>query len=254
MILKNKVALVTGSSSGIGRGIAIGLAKEGSNVIVNYNKREKEAKEVVQEIKGIGRDAISICADVSNKEQVTNMVNKGWEEFGKIDILVNNSGIARAASIIEMEEDDWDKVLDVNLKGAFLCGQAVAKKMVNNAIKGKIINISSVNGFQAEKDRCNYNASKGGLNALTQSMAAELGEYGINVNAIAIGVVSGTNIDENFFGNQDGLNVIVAKTPIGRLGTLEDCSNLTVFLASDKSNFIQGEIIVLDGGLTTLQY
>jgi len=193
-------------------------------------------------------------ADVSKKEQVITLVNKGWEKFGKIDILVNNSGVARAASILEMKEDDWDIVIDVNLKGAFLCSQAVAKRMVSNDIKGKIINISSVNGFQSEKNRANYNASKGGLNALTQSIASELGEYGINVNAIAIGVVPGTNIDENFWDDLDGINKIKAKTPIGRFGSLEDCANLAVFLASNKSDFIQGEIVVLDGGLTVIQY
>jgi len=254
MILKNKVALVTGSSSGIGKGIALGLARAGARVIINYRKREKEAKEIANEIKSQGSAVITVCADVADKQQVCNLVNKGWEEFGKIDILVNNSGITRPSSILEMDENDWDEVLDINLKGAFLCTQAVAKKMVDNGIKGKIVNISSVNGFQTEKDCASYNASKGGLNALTQSAGAELGQYGINVNAIAIGVVPGTNIDVNFFENQDEINIILAKTPIGRLGTLEDCANLTVFLASDKSDFIQGEIIVLDGGLTTLQY
>ena len=124
MELENKVALVTGSSSGIGRGIALGLARAGADVIVNYRKREKEAKEVRNEIKELGRKTIVICANVSNKKQVDSMVDEGWERLGKIDILVNNSGIALAAPFFEMEEEDWDKVINVNLKGAFLCGQA----------------------------------------------------------------------------------------------------------------------------------
>jgi len=130
----------------------------------------------------------------------------------------------------------------------------VARRMVSNNIKGKIIIITSINGFQAEKKRVSYDSSKGGLIALTQTMAVELAEYGINVNAIAPGVVSGTNIDEGFFDDKDIVNKILTKTPLHRFGSVEDCANLAVFLASDKSDFIQGEVIVLDGGLTILQF
>ena len=254
MQLKDKVALITGSASGIGKGIAIGMAREGAKIIIDHYRSEKDAKEVVNIIEEIGGNAIAIDADVSIKEEVNNLVNAGWEKFGKIDILVNSAGILTNTSFFEIKEEEWDRTLNVNLKGTFLCSQMVAQKMVDKGIKGKIINITSINGFQAEKKLTSYGSSKGGLIALTQSMAIELGEYGINVNAIAPGVVSGTNINKDFFDNKDIVNKVLSKTPLHRLGTIEDCANLAVFLASDKSDFIQGEVIVLDGGLTVLQF
>ena len=256
MELNNKVALVTGSSSGIGKGIAIGFAKEGAKLIINDIKGKKETEEVVKIIKKLGSDAIVVGADVSSKKEVDDLINIGWEKFGKIDILVNNAGISFDTVFLEVTEQEWDKTIDTNLKGAFLCSQAVAKKMIKNNIKGKIINVSSVNAFQAEKKRTSYDASKGGLSALTQTIAVELGEYGINVNAIAPGVVAGTNIDvsNSFFSNKGLVDRILDKTPLNRMGTVEDCANVAIFLASNKSDFIQGEIIVLDGGLTVLQF
>jgi NAD(P)-dependent dehydrogenase (short-subunit alcohol dehydrogenase family) len=254
MQLKNKVALITGSSSGIGKGMAIEFAKEGANIIVNYNKRAKSANKVAKIINDLGRKAIVVGADISKKEDVDRLVNKGWEELGKIDILVNNSGISREVPFLKMKEEEWDKTLNINLKGAFLCSQAVAQRMVKNKIKGKIINISSVNGFQAEINHAHYNSSKGGLNALTQSLAAELGQYKINVNGIAVGVVPGTNIDPKFFGDKEIIEKMLSKIPIGRFGTVEDCAEVAVFLASSKSDYIHGETIVLDGGLTIIQY
>ncbi len=256
MQLKNKVALITGSSSGIGKGIAIGMAKEGAKLIINDNVGKKEAEEVVKIIEEIGSSAIAVKADVSKKKEVDNLVNIGWEKFGKIDILVSNAGIAYCTPFIEIKEEEWDRTININLKGAFLCGQAVAQKMIKNGIKGKIINVTSVNSFQSEKNRVSYDSSKGGLSALTRTMAAELGEYGINVNAIAPSVVPGTNIDvdDNFFSNKDIVHKILDKTPVNRMGSVEDCANAAIFLASDKSGFIHGEIIVLDGGLTILQF
>ncbi len=256
MQLKNKVALVTGSSSGIGKSIAIGMAKEGARVIINDNIGKKEAEEVVKIIEKTGSTAIAVKADVSRKEEVNNLINTGWEKFGKIDILVSNAGIAHDTFFLEIKEEEWDRTINVNLKGAFLCGQAVAQKMIKSGIKGKIINMASVNGFQSEKGRVSYDSSKGGLSALTRSMAVELGKYGINVNAIAPGVISGTNIDadDTFFNNKDTINKVLDMTPINRLGTVEDCANVAIFLASDKSDFIHGEVIVLDGGLTILQF
>ena len=254
MQLKDKVALITGSASGIGKGIAISMAREGASIIIDHYRNEKDAKEVVNIIGEIGGEAIAIDADVSIKEEVNNLVNTGWEKFGKIDILVNSAGILVSTSFLEIKEEEWDRTLNVNLKGTFLCSQIVAQKMVEKGIKGKIINITSINGFQAEKKLTSYGSSKGGLIALTQSMAIELGEYGINVNAIAPSVVSGTNINKEFFDNKEIVNKVLSKTPLHRLGTIEDCANLAVFLASDKSDFIQGEVIVLDGGLTILQF
>jgi NAD(P)-dependent dehydrogenase (short-subunit alcohol dehydrogenase family) len=254
--LEGKVALVTGSSCGIGKGIAISFAREGAKIIIDHYRNNKDAEEVVGIIEKNGGSAISIDADVSIKKEVENLVNTGWERFGKIDILVNNAGIAPSTAFLEIKEEEWNRTINVNLKGTFLCSQIVAKKMVENKIKGKIIVTTSINGFQAEKKRVSYDSSKGGLIALMHTMASELGDYGINVNAIAPGVVSGTNIDVegDFFGNKDIVDKILSKTPLHRFGSVEDCANLAVFLASDKSDFIHGEVIVLDGGLTVLQF
>ena len=254
MKLKDKVALVTGSSSGIGRGIAIGFAKECADIIVNYHRRRDAANEVVALIKKLGRRAIAIGADVSDADQVSSLLNRGWNEFGKIDILVNNAGITKECPLREVSEELWDKILGVNLKGYFLCSQAVSRKMIENKINGAIINISSVNAFQVEPNRGPYDISKAGINTLTKSLAVELGPHNIRVNAIAFGTIQGTNIDGNFFGDNTTLDRIISKIPLGYLGTVEDCVGPAIFLASDDSRYIDGETIVVDGGLSVKQY
>lgn len=254
MKLANKVALVTGSSRGIGKAIAVGLAREGADVIINYYSRKDLAKEVVNSIKNSGRRAISIKADMGKIKEVTKLVDQGWATFEKIDILVNNAGISSDDSFLKMSEKTWDRVLNVNLKGVFLCSQAVARKMIENKILGKIINVSSVNAFQAELNRAHYNVSKGGLDMLTKSMAVELGPYNINVNGIAPGVITGTDIGpKEFWKNSRVMEEFRLKTPLRRLGTMEDCVGAAVFLASDDSEYIQGHTIVIDGGLTIQQ-
>lgn len=254
MQLKGKTVLVTGSSCGIGKAIALAMANEGADIIIDHLDEEIKAMEVKRLIEEKGRKVLVFKTDVSDKDAVEKMIEKSWSEFGKIDILVNNAGIGPATPFLKIEEDEWDRVLGVNLKGMFLCSQAVARRMVDYKVRGKIINITSINGFQAEKERVSYDSSKGGIIALTQTVAAELGEYGINVNAIAPGVISGTDIDKEFFNDDDNVKKILSKTPLGRFGTVEDCANLAVFLASERSDFIQGEVIVLDGGLSTLQF
>ena len=254
MRLRDKVVLVTGSSSGIGRGIAIGFAKEGAHVIVNYHRRKDSAKEVVKIIEGLERRAIAIGADVSNAKEVEKLVNQGWAEFGKIDILVNNSGITKECPLQKLSEELWDRILNVNLKGYFLCSQTVSRKMVENKIHGTIINISSVNAFQVEPNRGAYDISKGGINTLTKSLAVELGPYNIRVNGIALGTITGTNIDGDFFGDSEISDRIIAKVPLGCLGTVDDCVGPAIFLASDDSHYIHGETIVVDGGLSVKQY
>jgi NAD(P)-dependent dehydrogenase (short-subunit alcohol dehydrogenase family) len=254
MQLENKVALVTGSTSGIGKGIAINFAKEGAKLILDHYRSDKEAQELIKTIEEIGSSAIAVDADVAVMEEVKNLVNRGWEKFGRIDILVNNAGIARSLPFLEIEEELWDRTIATNLKGPFLLSQLVIRKMVENKIKGKVINIVSVNGFQSEKELVAYDASKGGLIALTRTVAAEMGDYGINVNAIAPGCVEGTHIQDDWYGNEEVVNKVLRKTPLHRFGTVQECADLAVFLASDKSNFIQGEVIVLDGGLSILQF
>lgn len=186
MKLKKKTALITGSSRGIGRAIALGFAKEGADLAVNYYTENESAKQVVQRAISMGRRAISLQADVGRIEEIQRLVEEAWRFLGRIDILVNNAGIVLASSFLDMTEEIWNRTLAVNLRGAFFCSQMVAKKMIDNKIKGKIINVSSANSFQVEINRSAYNTSKGGLDAVTLSMAAELGPYGINVNGIAL--------------------------------------------------------------------
>jgi 3-oxoacyl-[acyl-carrier protein] reductase len=254
MRLKNKIALVTGSSSGIGKAIAIGFAKEGADIIINYLHRKKEADEVADTIKSLGRKVLVFKADVSKKNDVENMISDAWNSFGQIDILINNSGITIERSLLGLSEEEWDNIIDVNLKGTFLCNSEVARRMVKNKIKGHIINISSVNSIEVEINRGVYNTSKGGIDLLTKSFAAELGRYGIHVNGIAFGSISGTNIAGEFFDNSEIIEKIIDKNPLGYIGNTEECVGPAVFLASKDSNYVQGEILVVDGGLTILKY
>jgi len=255
MKLQNKVALITGSSSGIGRGIAIAFAKEGADIVVNYRRSKELAEETASIIRNLQRKALIVQANVAKRDEVQRMIQKAWGEFRKIDILVNNAGISPEVPFLELSEDTWDEVLDTNLKGAFLCSQIVAKKWIEQKIAGKIINVSSVNGFQVEPGRIHYNVSKAGMDMLTKSMAVELGIYNINVNGIAPGVIAGTRIvPEGFMDEPKFKEAITLKAPLERIGTVDDCVGAAVFLASDESNYIQGHTIVIDGGLTVPQY
>ena len=254
MKLKNKIVLVTGSSSGIGKAIALGFAREGADVIINYNTRKNAANEVAETIKQLGRRAIVFKADVSNKEEVDNMVNKGWFEFGRIDVLVNNSGITTESSLLNLSEEMWDKILNVNLKGVFLCSQSIARKMVENNIKGKIINISSMNTVSIELNRGPYNASKGGVNLLTKSFAVELATFGIKVNGIILGAISNTNIGGDYLDNKEIVKKILNKTPVGFIGKPDDVIGPALFLATDDSRYMQGALIVVDGGFSISRF
>jgi len=254
MRLEGKNALVTGSSRGIGRAIALGLAKEGANVVINYHSHKESAEQIVGIIKSLGRRAIGVKADVGQMNGINKLVEEAWNFLGKIDTLVNNAGIVLASSFLKMTEDIWDRTLSVNLKGTFFCSQMVARRMIENKIKGKIINISSANAFQVEIDRSAYNASKGAMDAVTLSMAAEMGPYGINVNAISPGYIAGTDIGpKEFLENKAIRDEYLSKIPLGRLGTVDDCVGAVVFLASNEANYIQGHKIVIDGGLTIQQ-
>lgn len=255
MRFEDKIVFITGSSSGIGKEIALAFAKEGADVVINYYSREKEAKEIAEQIIKMGRRALVIKADVSKKNDVVEMIEKIWNYYGRIDVFVNNSGITKEVSLLSITEEQWDCILNVNLKGAFLCNQAVARKMVENKIKGHIINISSSNAFEVEINRGAYNTSKGGLNLLTKSFAAELGRFGIHVNGVAYGSISGTNIAGDFF-DKDGETVkkVINKTPLGYIADTKESVGPVFFLASEESSYVQGEIILIDGGLTTIKF
>lgn len=248
--LARKVAVITGGARGIGKQIALTFAGEGADIVIGDII---EMETVAQDIKSLGREVITIKTDVTSKEEVQNLIHTAVNNFNKVDILVNNAGITRRASFMELTEDDWNAVLDVNLKGAFLCSQAAAEHMIKRKY-GKIINIASVAGLNAVYVSANYCVSKAGIIQLSKVCARELGPYGINVNAIAPGVVL-TDI-VYYQRTQAEVERYVEDrekwAALGRLGTVEDIANVALFLASDESSFITGQVIAADGGRTGL--
>ena len=240
----SKVALVTGSSRGIGRAIALELAKNGITIIVNNDKNSQEGFEVVNEIKRLGQHAIYIQADISDFNQVEKMVEKIINEFGRIDILINNAGITRDKMLVNMDIDEWNRVISVNLTGAFNCTKSVIKYMKKQG-GGKIINISSVMGEVGNIGQANYSAAKGGLISFTKTVAKEYAREGIIVNAVAPGFIE-TKMLETI--PEKVMQKILAQVPLGRLGKTEEVAKLVCFLASDDANYITGQVININGG------
>ncbi len=244
MRLKDKVALVTGASRGLGKSIAIHLAEEGAFVVVNYAKSAEKAEEVVAAIQSSGGKALAMLADVTCFEEVEKMVDTIYEKFGKIDILVNNAGINRDELLMLMEKEDWEAVINTNLGGLFNCTKTVAKYMMLQK-SGRIINISSVAGERGGRGQSNYAASKGGVNAFTRSVAMELARKKITVNAVAPGVVE-TEMSSTVI--RRAKDHILDSIALKRLGSPEEIAKTVVFLASDDSSYITGEVIRVDGG------
>ena len=245
MKLIGKTALVTGASRGIGREIALELARQGADVVVNYAGSEAKAYEVVEEIKGLGRESIAIQCDVSNSESVTDMVKETIDHFGKIDILVNNAGITRDNLLMRMKENEWDDVMNINLKGVFLCTKAVTRQMMKQRY-GRIINISSVVGVSGNPGQANYVAAKAGVIGLTKTSAKELASRGITVNAIAPGFIT-TEMTEQL--TEEIQNEMLKMIPLAQFGEPKDIANSVVFLASDDSRYITGQTIHVNGGM-----
>ncbi len=244
MRLKEKVALVTGASRGLGKAIALHLAEEGAQTIVNYANNSEKAKEVVAAVESSGGKALAMQADVSCWQEVEKMVDIIYEKFGRIDILVNNAGVNRDELIISMEKEDWDAVINTNLGGLFHCTKAVAKYMMIQK-SGRIINISSVAGERGGRGQSNYAASKGGVNAFTRSVAMELASKKITVNAIAPGVIE-TEMSSTVI--RRAKDYILNSVALKRLGQPEEVAKVVAFLASDDSSYITGEVIRVDGG------
>lgn len=250
MRLSGKTAIVTGSRRGIGRAIALAMAREGANVVVSDISRE-DCQKVVGEIEKLGRKGLALKCDVSDSEEVEDMVKRTVTEFGKVDILVNNAGIMDFKPFLELTDEEWDKTLNVNLKGQFLCARAAGRVMIKSKW-GRIINIASISSGGcgiAFPLIAHYTASKGGVMALTEALAMELTPQGINVNAICPGAID-TDISKGV--KESGqLAQVLARIPKGRLGQPEEIANLAVFLASEEADYISGAAIVIDGGWLT---
>ncbi|WP_313232257.1 3-oxoacyl-[acyl-carrier-protein] reductase [Tissierella praeacuta] len=245
MSLKDKAALITGGSRGIGKEIALELARNGVHIGISYVSNTEKANEVLEEIKSYGVNAVAVKANVSVEEDVLQMIKTIEEELGTIDILVNNAGITKDNLLIRMKEQDWDEVMDVNLKGVFLCTKAVSRIMMKKRY-GKIINITSVVGITGNAGQGNYSASKAGVIGFTKSMARELASRGIRVNGIAPGFIE-TDMTDVL---KDEIKEAMLKTiPLNSFGNPKDIANLAVFLASESSDYITGQIINVDGGM-----
>ncbi len=246
MKLKDKIALVTGSSRGVGRAVALGLAKQGANVVVNYTSNEKAADEVVEIIQSMGGKAIAVKADVAQKAEVENLVNSAIDTFGRLDILVNNAGFTRPAMMIKMTEDQWDQVVDIHLKGAFLCSQAAGLHMKEQK-SGKIINVTSVAGIVGTVGQINYSAAKGGIISMTKSIARELARYNVCANVISLGIVA-TDMTEKIRSDEKLKEIYMNRILLKRFAEADDIAPAFAFLASDESNYITGQLLCVDGG------
>jgi len=243
-MIQDKVALITGASRGIGRSISLALAAQGAKIVaVDVDLQATEA--FVAELKALGTDAVAVQGNVTVAADVEQMVKVAKETFDRVDILVNNAGITRDALLLRMKDEDWDAVLDVNLKGAFLCTRAVAKLMTKQR-SGRIINIASVVGQMGNAGQANYCASKAGLIGLTRSNARELAKRNITVNAVAPGFISTAMTDAL---PEDKRQELAAQIPLARLGSVDDIAYTVLFLASDQAGYITGQVIGVNGGM-----
>lgn len=255
--LDGKVALVTGASRGIGQAAALGLAQAGANVAVNYHDSAEsaaghnnaaDATRLVNDIRTLGRKSLAVPADVSIKPDVANMVAAVHSELGGIDILVNNAGLLHFHDFLDMPEQLWDRVHQVNLKGTFLCSQAVANLMVKQAHGGRIISISSISALVGGAQQTHYTPTKAGIHSLMQSMAITLGPHGITCNSIMPGTIA-TDINADDLADKTKRAHITSRIPLGRIGKPDDIAGPVVFLASDQARYITGASLLVDGGL-----
>lgn len=245
--LDGRAAVVTGGGRGIGRAICVAFAKEGADVVVNYASKDQPAQEVVEIIKKIGRRGIAVKGNVAVKADADRIIQTAIDNFGKIDILVNNAGVSKPNMLYKMTEEQWDEVIDIHLKGPFLCIQAASKFMMEKKY-GRIINVTSAAGLWGTKGQINYSSAKGGIIALTKSAARELAGSGITVNVVQPGYVS-TEMTEKIRTDAKLKEIYAGRVLLGRFAEPEEVSPAFVFLASDEGSYITGQILCVDGGL-----
>lgn len=243
--LSERVAIVTGGSKGLGSGMAYALAEQGADIVI-VSRNQAEGELVAAEIRGMGRKSMALSVDVQDIASINQMVKNVTREFGRIDILINNAGVGITKFALEVTEEEWDKVVDTNLKGVFFCAQAVARVMKEQKY-GKIINISSLAGVKGSNAMAPYCASKAGVINLTRALAKEWARFNINVNAIAPGYIQ-TSLNEEELSNESFRNKLLSELPIKRLGELDDLAGTVALLASEASAYMTGQTIIIDGG------
>jgi glucose 1-dehydrogenase len=246
--LENKVAIVTGAARGIGQAIAIRLAKEGASLVIDYVGDPGQAEDTAKQIADAGRKSISVAADVSNPDQVQNLIDSAVKAYGKLDIVVNNAGVEKKFAFVDYPLDELQKILDINLVGPFLVSQAAARQMIRQGNGGRLINISSVHEDLPMPTNAAYCASKGGLRMLTRTIAVELAKFKITVNNIGPGAVF-TRIDADVEANPEMEKSLMGEIPLDRWGKPEEIAGLAVYLASDEAAYVTGSTYFIDGGM-----
>ena len=246
--LAGRTAIITGSSSGIGQGIAARLAREGANIVIDYRGHSEGANATLKMVKDAGAKGIIVQADVSKLDAVRNLVDQAWKAFGGADILVNNAGLEKSSDFWTTTEEDYDLVMDVNLKGPFFLTQAFVQRLRDAKKPGRVINISSVHEDMAMPHFASYCASKGGLRMLMRDLAVELGPLGITVNNVAPGAIA-TPINQSLLEDKAKLDALLENIPLGRLGTVDEVAGLVAYMASDDAAYVTGSTYVIDGGL-----
>ncbi|WP_409304724.1 SDR family NAD(P)-dependent oxidoreductase [Peribacillus sp. SCS-155] len=248
--LKEKKVLVVGGSKGIGRDIALAFSRLGSDVVIT-GRNEEDLSKTTEELRKFNPDCFYLTADIQNVNEIYNMIDSAFSRLGRIDVLINNAGINIPKSVLEVTEEDWDRVLDTNLKGTFFCSQRASKHMIEQRIQGKIINIVSQMAFVGYIKRAAYCSSKGGAVQLTKALAIELAEHHIKVNAVAPTFIE-TDFTKTMFEDQVFYKDVISRIPLGTLAKPGDVTGAVIFLASDMANFITGETIRVDGGWTAI--
>jgi 3-oxoacyl-[acyl-carrier protein] reductase len=246
MKLQDKRAIVTGGGRGVGRAVALAFAKEGADVAINYRSNDAAAQEVVNEIRMLGRKAVALKADVAGYRDAKSMIEQAVQELGGVDILVNNAGVSRPAMLLKMDEETWDLVVDIHLKGTFNCTQAAANYMKEKQY-GRIINVISTAGLYGTVGQINYASAKAGIIGFTKSASRELGRYGITVNAVCMGIIV-TEMTEKIRGDEKLKEIYLSRIQLGRFGEPEEVAPAFVFFASDDARYITGQVLSVDGG------